>query len=1422
MIPGIYMLQAQSPEYTRTRNNVVEPILQHQFFSITDNALTLKYSGKKALVWLINMQSGEAVADAEIVFYSMDGEKIVTGKTDEKGFFETDIDLTDFQTVDSEWNPEFWVTSNKDGDFTFVGNNWNNGLQPWNFGMNENFRGPGEGEYMVDAYLYTERQAYRPGDTVSFKGLTRIRDKNGIISIPEKFQASVSIQDAKGNEVYNKVLNLNEYGSFDDELPLDKETALGNYQIQLSLIPDEQLEYNYHSHAFYVLEYRKPEYKVEVSPERKDYFSGEKAEFLITGDYYFGAPMNDAKVNWRAIQSDYWFNRYTDGWYSFALEENWCWWACEAETEVLTEGEGKLDKNGDLEVGFPVDLNDKGTSQMITLHADITDSNNQVVSSSETVPVHKADLYVGVQMEDYAVTPGDKAKVKIVTVNPDGTPKPNEKVTVSLFSRKWNSIKKKNVDGYFYYENEPEDTFERKTTITTEENGKGLAELLVEKGGSYRIVAEANDSKGRKSKAGTSLYAFSSTYINWPHSNNDRIEVIADKPEYTVGDTAKLLIKSPYQGEGVQALITVERENVTTKKVIDVKSNAQPVEIPITADLIPNAYVSAVIVKARNGKTFDEEGKDAGTPAFKIGYAKLLVDTSQKKINMSVETDKQKYGPGETVNVTIKTSDHEGKPVSSEVSLGVVDLSVQALLGFRMPNLIREFYEERGLGVQTSQMLTYLIEAVKPGSKGGGGGDPESRARSNFKDTAYWNPNIITDENGEASISFELPDNLTTWQLLAIGNTKSHQYGAGVHEIIETKKTIIRPLRPRFAVEGDKINLGATVHNFTDETQGFTVTLDGEGFIHKEKMERQVSVKPDEMAKLLFPVEIQPGSEISLHYKAQGTGAVDEITEKIPVYEFGTPQFVATSGHTEEGTSETIYVPSSAEARRGTITATVAPTLATYLPRGLEYLAQFPYGCAEQTVSSFLPNIALKSLQNFDAFEIVDDQTLESNITAGLEKIYNYQRSDGGFGYWPSSSKSYPYLTAYIVFALNTAQDAGYSVDSNVVERATSYLQNSLRSQDLEDRVNLTTRAYILFVMSEAGRPNLGLLNNLYEKREELPIFAKAYLAMAYGRTEKAQNVLQEIIDQVKIDARGAHFEEREEGYWRFSMNTNIRTTALVLQSMVRLTPEHDLLPKLVRHLLAVREQGHWDTTQSTVASILAFVEYLKETGELNGDYLASVSIGDDEILNQQFNTENILSRKEVIKAFGELNQDSYSAINFGKEGEGRLYYDLSMDYFLTQDHINETDQGIGIQREITPLEEDENDFRTQGTYKTKLTITVPEDRHFVGVSSPLPAGFEAIDFTLKTSQQHLKDEVNQSEGGWYYWNPIWHFNHREFRDEEIFLFADYLPAGVYEYEYLVRATTGGTFRHRPARAWEMYYPEVFGQTDGDWLEIKE
>ena len=1433
---GIYALSLRAPEYVRTWGDKKQ-IVNYQYFALTNIGLTLKYSGTKALVWAVDLRTGEVLADVDISFHSLGKENIYTGKTDRNGFFETEIDLKKFIATSDTYRPEFWVTANYKDDFAFLENDWSGGIQPYNFGFSSDFHDANDPEYRMESYLYTERPVYRPGDTVHFKGILRLRDSQGDLYPPKKSRkAVVKIMDSKENKVYDKTLELTEFGSFSDEIPLDSEAALGDYRLSVELTPGDDIARSYKRLNFSVLAYRKPEYRVEVSSLVSNSFHGETLRINTEGSYYFGGPLSDAKISLRAKTTDYFFNRYTEDWYSFALEDAWCYWDCERETSLLATENGTLDETGNFVWELPVDISEKSVSQVVTIEADVMDPNNQMVSNRVSVPVHRSEVYVGIKSETYSAQPGEAATFKLITLTPEGDPVSGQKVQVKLFSRTWNTLRKKNVDGLYYYDNEAKDTLISETDVTSSKKGIRVAKITIPKGGQYRVVASTKDKKGRESKAGTSVYAWSSTYVNWPRKNDDKMDIVADKPEYSVGDTAKLLVKSPYQGKGVKAMITVEQENVMRKKIIDITSNAQSFAIPITEEMIPNAYVSVVVMKPRQGETFNDHGLDTGIPAFKIGYTKLLVETSTKKIDVSLTTDKKKYGPGETVKVKLKAIDHKGNPVVSELSLSVVDMSVLALTGFQMPDVVKRFYSERGLGVLTSELLTYMMERFKPGSKGGGGADPETKKRGNFRDTAYWNPVMHTNARGEATVEFSLPDNLTTWKLLAIAQTKKNTFGAVAEEIVETKRVILRPVRPRFAVRGDTIQLGAIVHNFLDTDAEFKVTLTGSGFTALGDSEQTVEVLADGKEKIYFPVKVNKVDTLTLNLLAQTEGARDEIEETLPIHVFGTPQSVATSGMTETMVTEILAIPTEEDAASGEVSVTVSPTLATYLPEGLEYLVKFPYGCAEQTVSSFLPNVAIQQLQGFDAFTVVDDKQLEKNILGGLERLYTFQRGDGGFGYWAGSRKSYSYLTAYILLALHETNDSGHAVDEGVMSRAREYLKSELRKNDEKNPLTGATRAYILFVLAEGGDIDIGLLNNLYDKRKNnLPLFSQAHLAMALKKagtetsTKKARTMLDEIMMLAKTETRGVHFEERKSNSYRSLMHTNTRSTATILQALVRIQSENSLIPRVVRYLLAVREQGHWDTTQSTTISLLALIEFLKQTGELDANMVATVQWGEKNILNKTFDQENVLAREEAVLAFQDLARGTEESLVFETQGKGRLYYDVLMSYFYTADILPPAEEGFGILRELFPLKSEKNaegltDAMIGETYKAKLTITVPEDRHFVAVESPLPAGMEAIDTRLKTSQQTVDNLISSCEDRWTHqcWkNNLWRFNHTELRDDRVFLFADFLPAGVYEYEYLVRATTPGKFKLRPARVWEMYFPETFGQTDGGWFEVR-
>lgn len=1440
MQSGLYAVRVEAPEeinpYTKLH------MVHTQIVDITNMALTMKTSGDRVLVWATDMTTGEPVRGATVSLRGLDGNVVATGQTGTNGLYQTDVDLSKFPSTYGGM-PEFYATAEKDGDLSFVASTWSEGLQPWDFSISGQFVSPGESRNALHAYVYTERPLYGAGDTVHYKGILRLRDKKtGVMTSPKAgSKVFVTITDPEGNNVEVKTLETSPFGSVAGDFTLDAAASLGSYNLGISMNEESGTEsYDAAYGSFQVLAYRKPEFRVLLTPKSNDYFSGDAVEADLNASYYFGAPMSNAEVTWRMQTMDYFFNKFTDDYYSFAMQSDWCWYNCERSQEPLTEGKTTLDASGHGTLRIPVSIDDKGVSQIATIEADVTDTNKQVVSTRASVVVHKSKVYVGLKTKEYAVAPGKDVTAQVISLSPEGKPVAGQSVTLQLYSRTWNTVSKEGIDEGYYAESEPVDTLVSTKSVSTGENGKGEIGLTIPSGGEYVIVASTKDASGKQSKASTTVYAWSEMAVNWPQSNNNRMEVTSDKPNYKPGDKAVILVKSPFQGKGVKALVTVERERVMQTKVIDLESAAQPISIDITSDLIPNAYVSVVVVKPRMGETYDKNNADTGMPAFRAGYVSLSVDTSSKKVFVEVLPSKKKTLPGEKMSVTIKTTDASGNAVPAETSLSVVDLSLLALTGFHEPEMLWPFYSDRSLGVQTSTMLQYLIERFKPGSKGGGGGlDGESKQRGDFRDTAFWKANIITNERGEATVNFTLPDNLTTWKLLAIAATKDHRFGASSAEILTTKDVLVRPALPRFAVQGDTFTAKAIVRNDLDVPKTFSVSAKGSGLTLKTKSPQSITLQPGAQQTVPFTVEAKFVSKATVIFRAETDGAVDEVKQSFPIVEAALPVTVATSDEVTGASQEAVSMPRKEDIAEGTVRVTLSRSLLSWLRGGIEYVNTYPYGCAEQIVSSFFGNVVLSELPDAEQITGRSSDWIRQQVNVGLQKVYATQKSDGGFGYYPQSLESDAALTAYVFYALTLTDAARYPVDAGVLNNAASYLYSQMRLQDKDTPYSLATRMQILFALSEAGRPDVNALTAVAKQRKDLPIFARAQLAIALHKSgnatakKLARTVLDEVLSNAKVDPRGVHFEEKNTDYWSGLYSTNARTTAFVLQALAHIDPEHPLLPQTVQSLLELKKDGHWDTTQSTIASIIALKDVTQARNEMKGNSKGTLRLNGKEIGSAAFSVNDHLAQKEFVLPLKSFTLGSNNSVAIEKEGDGRLYKDITFTYRLTRPEEPSREEGMSINRTVEPLKRGVKGYVTGETYRVTLTITTAQDRKNVAVSSPLPAGFEPIDTSFLTSQQLLAgsqnlgeeavdEEGNAEEKNWwsYWWGGV--FTHTELRNDEAFLFSETLPTGVYRYSFLVRATTAGSFFERPARVWEMYYPEVFGQTQSRTVTVSE
>jgi alpha-2-macroglobulin len=793
-------------------------------------------------------------------------------------------------------------------------------------------------------------------------------------------------------------------------------------------------------------------------------------------------------------------------------------------------------------------------------------------------------------------------------------------------------------------------------------------------------------------------------------------------------------------------------------------------------------------------------------------------------------------------------TDYAGNPVRAEVGLALVDKAVLSLADDPNPTLKQAFYTKRPLGVFTANSLTALVDRVtlklQPGDKGGGGGiASDVLIRRNFPDTAYWNPALVTGDDGTASVTLTLPDNLTTWRMTARGLTADTRVGQVTNDLVATRPLLVRPALPRFLTVGDTLTIQAVVQNSTASPIQATVTLDLSGQGGPAPIElgadakQTVQVPANGTAVVRWPANVPTAGQALLRFTVDGGGLQDSVEQALPVQRFTTPEVVASAGQVLDTIVETIAPPPGAPqspdgSTQGELDLELVPSLAAGIDSGLGFLEHYPYFCSEQTVSRFLPNaVTYRLFKQFGMDDAKLKASLESNLTAGLQRLYVLQHLDGGWGWW-ENDKSDAYLTAYVVQGLVEARKAGYTVEQQVFDKGIDYLKTSLGSQDAEGRnaASLANmRGYILFVLSEAGQPDRGRTVALFDNRVRLDIYGRAYLLMTLktigGEDQRVRTLVGELMSTAIMHTADAHWEEGNHDYW--NMSSDARTTALALEALVRADPSNFLVPNAVRYLMGQRDQGYWRTTQESAITLMALAEYVASSGELEADYSYRAVIDGQTLREGAVNRDNLKQPIDVVVALADLKLGDKSQLTLqrqaasGQTGKGRLYYTLRMRYYQDADAVKTLDQGIGVQREyiavdtdtLTPTGQVVTQAQLSDVVQVRLTLSVPEDMQYLAVEDMLPAGLEPLDTSLKTTSAAAQSGELQNAGDEYpYW---WYFNKTEIRDDRVALFATYLPKGTYHYTYLARATTAGTFKTLPATAYQMYAPEVFGRSDG-------
>jgi alpha-2-macroglobulin len=1247
----------------------------------------------------------------------------------------------------------------------------------------------------TSTYLHTDRPVYRPGHLVYFKGTSR--SASGLRPLVNQ-DVQVVISDPDGNEIYNQTLKTDDYGSFNGELLLSAAPPLGYYNLTSTI--DSEISYG----SFEVQEFQKPEYRVTVTPDKDVAIQGEKAIFTVKGEYLFGGAVTGGKVSYAVMRQPYY------RWYPYFYYDSMPYYG----DEVVIQGEGVLNEKGELVVTVPLDRFEQ--DYQLTLQAGVTDEARREISASSSITVYRSGIVLNVRAERYAYKAGETALITVEAQDIEGNP---VRVPFVLDTERyfWDKDSSRSIKGQSY----------RGETL---EDGTATINIPFERQGSYTLTATAKDSKDRETTASESVWVSGDDYWYWAY---DGLSLRADKPEYKIGETARIIIQSPIAD--AYALITQEGQEISKYEMVKLNGSVLTYELPVTDSMTPNHYVGVTII-------------GDGTTYYDV--LNLNVPPTEKYLNVEITSDSDTYKPGEEGTFEVRVSDPSGKGIQSQLTLGIVDEGIYLVRPENATDIKDFFYAQKSNLVGTDLSDWFYFGGAQPVTEAGSFDSAQGLAspaaprgreamneavfaqsksefkaadvREDFRDTILWLPTLETDENGLATAKVKFPDNLTEWRVTARAISLTDQVGQNTYSVKTTLPVIARLAMPRFLIRGDSASLRVVGQSNLENDAPGQLSIIAEGL---------------DLVGNPLDITLPAGGRVTTDYlaKAAQTGiasvtasalsgeASDAMKLPLPILPHGIRSDIAWA---DSGSSNWLFtLPENTDLLTTGGTLYLTPSLAAAVSPALSYLAGYPYGCTEQTMSRFYPSVLAKQAGDLAKLPTDVAENLDDIIAKGLERIYNFQHDDGGWGFWQYDSSS-PFITAYVVNGLLDAQAAGYTMRSYVLESALAYLENMVNSSDFEDYrlVEADAKAYGYYALAKADRAIDGLDKLLQNK--EMSSYGLALSALAFAEVKdetKAQAVMDTLISKAKVSEQIAHWDsEAPRYYWN---DDSLETTAYALEALVKLRPNDALIPKVVNYLLLERDGSYWRSTKETAAIIKAALKLAETTGESNIDYQVVAKLNGTEVFNKRITGQSADGVDVPLENF----MTGENKLELTVTGQGTLYASANTHYFAEQESYSPQTEHFRIKRTYEKLTSRLDPETQSYIYDRDLTlskvnegdyvlVTVqinPQDAYrYVMVNDPLPAGFRVVEDDSVFRVAGLEPRYGYDYYGWNYW-----YDGREVHDERVDFYFTYLNDTV-TFTYILRAETPGSFAALPTQAWLMYEPDIRGISNDAVLSI--
>lgn len=1410
---------------------------------VTNLGISVKDSPQNTLVFVTRLDNAAPVAAAKVSIRTTDNKVFWTGTTDANGIAiapNTDlrVDRDKKNEHGEQSDEEMWkglgelhfiVTAEKDGDAAYAASDWTEGISPWEFGLNFDLN---EARPLLRGTIFTDRGVYKPGEELHAKVVLRSDTPNGMQLLPAGTSVDVVVTDSHAKEVDKRTVTLNDWSSAEWTWTVPAESVLGDYSVQ-TRVDSQRLTTN---GEFLVAAYRRPEFRVDATLKAPTTVAGTKLNGTITGRYLFGAPMASRPVKWtysklpinevpRAIRE-----RFAEEQWEFLGEDP----EHRREGETIETKEPKLDAKGELRLTLDTDLA-AGVPWNYQLEGNVTDISRQQLANRTSFRVDPAPWYVGVKSPNYFADAAKGMDTAIVAAALDGTATAGVGVSIDLHRIQWNSVREAAGNGFYNWQTERKELQAGHWDVTTQTTPVPLHVPLSE-GGEYLLIATAKDADGRSTTTRTWFYAVGAGYTAWERSDNNRIELVPEKKTYRPGETARIMVKSPW--EHATALLTTEREGVRTWKTFELTSTQTTVSVPIAEKDIPNLFVSVLLLKGRT-KEGTEDESDPGKPAFRLGYTALSVEDATKRLKVEVKANRDEYRPASKARIEIDVHDAAGKASQSEVTLWAVDYGVLSLTAYQTPDVLQSIYLEKALQVVNEESRQKIVSrrvlTPKGETQGGGGGKDAGPGviRKDFRVLAFWVGSVITDAKGHARADVTLPESLTTYRIMAVAGDRGSRFGWAQNEIHINKPVLLTPTWPRFLAVGDKAYFGAVVHSQLKEPGKATVTiksLDPSVVEFTQPVTSVVDVVAEGSAEVRFNASAKAVGSARIQMTVSLNGETDAFEDTLPVRILATSETVAAYGEAKPDAQETLSMPKNVVPSAGGLHMELASTAMLGLAEGAAYLVDYPYGCAEQRSSAAMALMLASDLGNAFTLPGIDVKFARSTAQRTLYELYKYQCADGGFAFWAGECNSEsPYLTANVLHVMQRGEKLQYDVSKDVTKRAYDYLDAKLKEKRPTSEewwpAYTAWQAFAVKVLTEAGRSEDSHLTRLYSYVDRMPLFGISYLLDAMlAKGEKDQRVddlVRRLTNAILPEGGSAHVEELADPYLLYYWNSNPRSTSIVLGTLVRHGENEQLVKQLVRWLMQVRQEGRWGNTQENVWAMESLVDYYRKYENETPDFAAVVKLGADVLANDAFRGRSTQAKSHDIPMQQLMARPATDApVTFDRQGTGTLFYLMRLRYVPAGLLHDALDKGFTVERKYSPKA-----FKAGDLIKVTLRIRNTKERRFVALTDPIPAGTEPVESWFATTATDLAEAQNKSDAqnddGWMSWWKHGGFDHVERHDDHINLFATRLGEGMHEFTYMVRATTAGTFITAPTHVEEMYEPEVFGRTASEVIEVK-